>query len=135
MKHILASVVLASLALAAGPAQASKAEALEGRWTSPKRNLIINVARCGPAYCGTVVWASAVFKEQARKTGTPNLIGKQLISGVKPDGKGGYKGRAFVPRQNIYAAATVHHAGPNAMIVTGCALRVICKSQRWTRVT
>ena len=134
MKQILASLILVSLASAAAPAQAAKTDPLEGRWTSPKRNLIIKVAKCGLAYCGTVVWASAVFKEQVRKSGTPNLIGKQLISGVTPDGKGGYKGRAFVPRQNIYATATVQHAGPNAMIVKGCALRVICKSQRWTRI-
>ncbi len=134
MKHILASIALASMTAAAAPAGAVKAPHLEGRWTSPKRNLIINVDRCGSAYCGTVVWASPVFKEQARKSGTPNLVGKQLISGVTPDGRGGYKGRAFVPKQNIYAAATIQHAGPNAMIVKGCALRVICKSQRWTRI-
>jgi uncharacterized protein (DUF2147 family) len=134
MKQILASIALVSLATAAGPAQASKTPQLEGRWTSPKRNLIIEVDQCGSAYCGTVVWASAYAKEQARKSGTPNLIGKQLISGVKPDGKGGYKGRAFVPKQNIHATATIRHAGTNAMIVKGCALRVICKSQRWTRI-
>ena len=134
MKQILASIALISIAAVAGPAQASKNEALEGRWTSPKRNLVINVDQCGPAYCGTVVWASPFAKEEARKGGTPNLIGKQLISGVRPDGKGGYKGRAFLPRQNIHATATIRHAGANAMIVKGCALRVICKSQRWTRI-
>ncbi len=132
MKQLLASIAL--LSLVAGPAQASKADAFDGRWISPKRNLIINVAPCGPAHCGTVVWASSYAKDQARKSGTPNLIGKQLISGVRPDGKGGYKGRAFLPKQNIHATASIHQAGPDAMIVKGCAMRVICKSQRWTRV-
>jgi uncharacterized protein (DUF2147 family) len=134
MKQILTAVALLSLATAAHPAQASNPGSLEGRWTSPKRNLIINVAQCGAAHCGTVVWASPLAKEQARKSGTPNLVGKQLITGVRPDGQGGYKGRAFVPKQNIHATATIQHAGPNAMVVKGCALGVICKSQRWTRL-
>lgn len=132
MKQVLASIAL-FLAAAAAPA-ATAATPLEGRWTSPKRNLIINVAPCGSAYCGTVVWASASAKEQALKGGTSSLLGKQLISGVRPDGKGGYKGSAFVPKHNIRSSAAIRQAGPNAMIVKGCALSVICKSQRWTRV-
>ncbi len=134
MEHVFVSVALLSLAAVAGPAQASKASAFDGRWTSPKRNLIINIAPCGSAHCGTVVWASAFAEAEARKGGTPSLVGRQLISGVRPDGKGGYKGRAFLPKQNIHATATIRQAGPNAMIVKGCAMRVICKSQRWTRV-
>jgi uncharacterized protein (DUF2147 family) len=135
MKQLLATIALVSLAAAAGPAQATPSAPLDGRWTSPKRNLIIKVAQCGSAYCGTVVWASPFALEEARKGGTHNLVGKQLISNVRPDGKGGYKGRAFVPRQNIHATAHIRHAGSDAMIVKGCALRVICKSQRWTRVS
>ncbi len=134
MKQISVSIALLLMAGAAGPAQASNAAEIEGRWTSPKKNLIIKVAQCGPAYCGTIVWASSFAKEQARKSGTGNLIGKHLISGVRSDGKGGYKGRAFVPKQNIHANATINHAGPNAMLVKGCALVVVCKEQRWTRI-
>ena len=45
MKRILLSIAAAAVALGA-PASAS-AQALEGRWTNPKRNVIVNVARCG----------------------------------------------------------------------------------------
>ena len=62
-------------------------------------------------------------------------VGTQILSGLKSDGRGGYKGRAYVPRHKVHATATVRHAGPDALIVKGCTFGgVICKSERWTRV-
>jgi uncharacterized protein (DUF2147 family) len=122
------------LGLTAVPAWASAP--VEGRWTNPKRSVIIEVARCGQAYCGTVVWASPKAKANARKSGTENLIGKRLVSGARPVGNGVYKGRAFVPKRNIHSSATIRQTGPNTMVVEGCALAgLICKEQRWTRVS
>ena len=51
MKRTLLSIAAAAAALGA-PATAS-AQALEGKWTNPKRSVVVNVARCGEAYCGT----------------------------------------------------------------------------------
>ena len=130
MKQLFLSLI--AIATLASPASAKAA--FEGRWANPKKSVIINVAPCGDAYCGTVVWASAKAKENARKGGTANLIGTRLIENVRPAGNGVYKGRGFVPKQNIHASATVRQQGPNVMLVKGCALGVICKEQRWTRV-
>lgn len=130
MKTILLSLVLATLAAA----PASAGAAFEGRWANPKRSVILEVAPCGNAHCGTVVWASPKARENAREGGTTTLVGTRLITGIQPDGKGAYKGRGFVPKQNIHAPATIRHAGPNTMLVKGCVLAVICKEQRWTRV-
>ena len=132
MKQIFASLAALSLVGVSAPAAASAP--FEGRWANPKKSVIIEVAPCGEAYCGTVVWASEKAKANARKGGTKNLIGTRLISGVKRTGDGTYKGRGFVPKQNIHAPATVRVAGPNTLIVKGCALGFICKEQRWTRV-
>ena len=130
MNKILIAISFA--ALAAAPASAGAP--FEGRWANPKKTVIINVAPCGPAHCGTVVWASQKARDNARKGGTANLIGTRLITGIRPAGNGVYKGRAFIPKQNVHASATIRQAGPNVMIVKGCALAVICKEQRWTRV-
>ncbi len=109
---------------------------VEGRWTNPKRSVVIEVARCGPAWCGTVVAASAKAKANARKGGTANLVGTRILSGARPVRPGVYKGRAFVPRRNIHSSATMRQTGPNSMVVEGCALAgLLCREQRWTRVS
>ena len=137
MKRILTSIALAALAAsaAAAPAGASSSVApFEGRWTNSKKSVIIEVAPCGSVHCGTVVWATPKTKANARKGGTEQLVGTHLITGIRPDGKGGFKGKGFVPKRNIHAPATIRPNGPNSMIVKGCFLGIICKEQRWTRV-
>src|SRR5687767_2291288 len=131
MKRYLLALLLLILGTMPVAAQAS----VEGRWTNPKRSVVIEVGRCGQAWCGTVVWASPKAKANARKGGTENLIGTKILSGARPVGKGVYKGRGFVPKRNIHAPATIRQTGPNSMVVEGCALiGLLCKEQRWTRI-
>lgn len=121
-----------SLALIALPSAAVSAP-IEGKWQNPKDSVIVNVIPCGAeTYCGRVTWASPKAK---RKADGRLRVGTQLLSGLKADGRGGYKGRAYEPRRQIRANATIRNAGRNALIVRGCALGgLICKAQRWTRV-
>lgn len=124
--------LLSSLSLAAAPASA---QALEGQWTNYKKNVVVQVERCGSAYCGRVVQASAKAKEKARKGGTPNLVGTQILTGLTPIGNGKFRGRAFVPKRNIHATATVRQVSDDVMQVQGCVLGgLLCDSERWTRV-
>src|SRR4028118_757646 len=126
---------ISALLFASLSAPATAQASVEGRWTNPKRSIVIEVSRCGPAWCGTVVQATAKAKANARKGGTQNLIGTRILSGARPVGKGVYKGRGFIPRRNISAPATIRQRGPNVMEVEGCALGgLLCKEQRWTRV-
>ena len=128
-------IAFALLFLAAVPAAALASAPVEGRWTNPKRSVVIEVGRCGAAWCGTVVWATAKARANARKGGTANLIGTRILSAARPVGPNTYKGRAFVPRRNIHSSATIRQTGPNAMVVEGCALAgLLCKEQRWIRV-
>ena len=127
MKRILLSIAAAAVAFA--PTAAS-AQALEGKWTNPKRSIIVNVARCGDAFCGTVSWASAKNREKGAEPGT------RVLSGLKPQGSGVYKGKAYEPKRNISGSATVRQVSPNVMVVRGCAVAgLLCKEQRWTRVS
>ena len=48
------------------PAAASAPASVDGRWTNPKRSVIIDVGRCGEAWCGTVVWATPKAKAIAK---------------------------------------------------------------------
>lgn len=127
MKRILLSIAAAAVALT--PAAAS-AQALEGKWTNPKRSVIVHVARCGDAYCGTVSWASEKNREKGTEPGT------RVLSELRPKGDGTYKGRAYEPKHNITGSATVRQVSPNVMVVRGCAVvGLLCKEQRWTRVS
>ena len=127
MKRILSSIAAVAVALA--PAAAS-AQALEGKWTNPKRSVVVHVAPCGNAYCGTVSWASAKNRAKGTEPGT------RVLSDLRPAGAGIYKGRAYELKRNITGSATVHQTGPNVMVVKGCAVAgLFCKEQRWTRVS
>jgi uncharacterized protein (DUF2147 family) len=128
MKKILAKAGLVLIVLGA-PTLAS-AQNLEGKWANPKKSVIVNVARCGDAYCGTVSWATV---KNRGKGATP---GTRVLSDLKPQGAGVYKGSAFEPKRNLRGSATVHQVGDNVMIVKGCAIMgLFCKEQRWTRIS
>lgn len=120
-----------------GCASAAAATApIEGRWTNPKRNVIIQVEPCGGAYCGKVAWASDKAKSKARHGGTANLVGARLMTGFRPVGNGAYKGRAFDPKRGLHGTATIRPVGENGLEVRGCAfIGLLCKTQRWTRVS
>ena len=133
MKQILFKAITAVTLL--GVPAAAFAAPLEGRWANPKRSVVVQVAQCGNAYCGTVIRASDKAKANARKAGTQNLVGTRILSGLKPAGDNRYKGKVFVPKRNIFASATVRQVGANVMEVEGCVIGgLLCDEQRWTRV-
>lgn len=115
-------------------AQAATAAPIEGRWRSPGGNSIIDVARCGEGWCGTVAWASARAKKDAAKA-TDQLVGTQLLSDVKDAGEGRWIGRIFIPDRNMRLTAKIAMAPGGELQVSGClAGKALCKSQLWTPV-
>ena len=129
MIRILTKALLVLTAIAV-PVCASAQAALEGKWANPKKSVIVNVAKCGDALCGTVSWASAKNRDKGATPGT------RVLSDLKPLGDGTYRGRAYEPKRKINGSAIVSQQGPNVMVVKGCALmNLICKEQRWTRVS
>ena len=135
MNRILAHIALVAVA-AAVPVTASAQAALEGHWRNPKGSVIVKVAPCGNAYCGFVVQASPKAKATARRGGTPELIGTQILSSMRPTGDGTYKGIAFDPKRNIRAPATIRLQGSETLVIKGCLISgFICKEQRWTRIS
>lgn len=135
MKKIFARTALVLLA-ATLPASAFAETALSGQWKNPRGSVVVRLGPCGNAICGVVIGASEHAKETARKGGTANLIGTRILSGLRPTADGTFKGQAFDPKRNIHAPATVRLLGRDALEVQGCAmLGLVCKEQRWTRVS
>ncbi len=134
MKKILLTATLSAM-LAAWPSAALAKAPIEGRWVNPKGSVTVRVAPCGNAYCATVIDASAKAQATARKGGTQSLIGTRVMSDFRPRGDGTYRGRAFDPKRNIRAPATIRMIGDSTLVVRGCVISgIICKEQRWTKV-
>ena len=69
----------------------------------------------------------------AKRALTP---GTRVLSNLRPAGDGIYKGSAFDPKRDMGGSATVRQLGPDVMVVKACALlNLVCKEQRWTRVS
>jgi len=114
--------------LAADPAP------VEGRWKNPSGRVVVAIEACGEALCGTVISATESARADARRGGTEQLVGTQLMSGFTPAGPGTWRGRMFVPDLNHRSKAELRLLGDSQLKVTGCAVgRMICKSQLWTR--
>ena len=121
------SAVLLALA-----AQAAPLASIEGQWRSPGGNSIIGVAPCGSSLCGTVIWASARAKQDARKA-TDQLIGTQILTGLQQKGDG-WQGRLFIPDKNMRVTAKIRLMNEGQLKVAGCALgKSLCKSAVWSR--
>ena len=120
----------AAFALAATAALA--ADPIEGLWQTQADEgafAFVAVKPCGPAFCGTIV---KTFKGKDEYQ-SPNL-GKQIVTGMTPDGSGGYKGKVLRPADNkVYNGKAAVSGG--TMKLSGCvAGGLICKSQTWTRL-
>lgn len=129
MKQIFAKTVFLLAALAV-PVTASAKAAIEGQWKNPKGSVMVRVAPCGAAYCGTISWASSKNRDKGATPGT------RVLSDLRAAGDDTYRGRAYEPKRGVSGSATIRQVGPNVMIVRGCAIAgLLCKEQRWIRVS
>lgn len=107
---------------------------IEGRWKNPSGRVTVLIEACGEDYCGSVIATAESARADARRGGTTNLVGTQLMSGFKLAGPGKWRGRMFVPDINHRSKAELRLIGADQLKVTGCMVgRMICKSQLWTR--
>jgi uncharacterized protein (DUF2147 family) len=82
-----------------------------------------------------VASASDKAKADARRGGTPDLVGTELLHNFTATGPSRWKGSIFVPDIRRRSKAEIIQLDENRMRVRGCAVvRVLCKSQVWTRV-
>lgn len=105
-----------------------------GVWRNPKNSVHVEIKPCGGGHaCGVVVWANEDAKADARKGGTPNLVGLQLLRDFALQKSGSWKGKVFVPDLNMTLGGTADFPDATTMKAKGCLL-MFCKSQTWRRV-
>ena len=131
----LAFSILASLALAS-PALAQGQEPT-GTYLSETGDTRVRIARCGGAYCGTIVAVRGETKDvnnpdPALKT--RNLVGVRMISDIRPSGDG-FEGSLYNYKDGRTYSGRMSFSAGNAMQLSGCVLGgLICRTQTWTRV-
>jgi uncharacterized protein (DUF2147 family) len=123
----------AALALAALAPPSAVAEPVLGLWrTEPDgkgQTGHVRFRACGSAYCGTIVAAHDSSGQQI----TTENVGRQVVSGLSPQGAGTYEGRVFVPIMGQDFPATIEVAG-ETMELQACNAIGICRSRTWRRV-
>ncbi|RWX75968.1 DUF2147 domain-containing protein [Neorhizobium lilium] len=107
-------VLAAAMALFA--AQAGAAEPIEGNWKTASGETA-QIAKCGSAFCVTL------------KTG--KHAGKQI--GSLAGTKGEYTGEITDPANDKTYSGSGSVSG-NSLKMTGCVMKILCKSQTWSRL-
>lgn len=114
-------------------ASAAPADQIEGLWLHPENSVIIHLAPCGQAICGTVTWANERAKKAASR-GIDQLVGARLLTDLRPRDNGQWRGKLFVPDLNVRVNGKLTPIKPNKLRVSGCLIGgMICGSQVWTR--
>ena len=131
------AVLAATTGLAtAAPASAQDVPFTYGVWRNPKNSVHVEIKPCGGGRaCGNVVWANADAQADARKGGTANLIGLQLLRDFQLQKNGSWRGKVFVPDLNMTLSGTADFPNATTMKAKGCLIgAILCKSQTWKRV-
>jgi uncharacterized protein (DUF2147 family) len=111
---MLKSLIAATLILSSTAAFA--AEPIVGKWKAPGGG-IVNIAPCSSGFCATVISG----QHKGKDAGTMNG------SGAK------YEGTVTDPRDNNTYSGSADVQG-DKLNLTGCALKILCKTQVWVRV-
>ncbi|HET8827480.1 MAG TPA: DUF2147 domain-containing protein [Terriglobales bacterium] len=108
---------------------------LSGYWTNESRTVVVLVAPCAAtAFCGTVQSASDKARADARRGGTANLIGTELLHEFVQVAPGRWKGTLFVPDLRKRTKAEIIQLESDRLRIRGCAVgQILCKSQLWIR--
>ncbi|MCB8822072.1 DUF2147 domain-containing protein [Microvirga rosea] len=128
-----AAMILLSLA---GSAQAQSTDP-SGTYLSESRETRVRVAKCGSAYCGTIVAVEGETKDVNNPDPNlkgRNLVGVQMISNLQPSGEG-FTGQLYNYKDGKTYTGKMSFQGGKAMQLSGCILGgLVCRSQTWTKV-
>ncbi len=132
-KAILAAFGLVMLAL---PAQAQPADP-SGTYLSETGETRVRIARCGAAYCGTIISVQG----EAKDVNNPdpnlkgrNLVGIQMISNIQPTSDG-FTGQLYNYKDGRTYSGKMSFASGKSMQLSGCVFGgLICRSQTWAKV-
>ncbi len=123
------------LVLLALPASAQPADP-SGTYLSETGETQVRIAKCGTAYCGTIISVQGEAKDMNNpdpKLKGRNLVGIQMISNIQPSGDG-FTGQLYNYKDGKTYTGKMTFAG-KSMQLSGCVLGgLICRAQTWAKV-
>jgi uncharacterized protein (DUF2147 family) len=101
MKRIVVLLTTLTLMAWAAPVIAQDVDAVLGEWYTEDKTSAVEIYKCGPHYCGKIVW----LKNPNNEDGTPKvddenpdealrdrpLLGLEILEGFRAEGGGKYK--------------------------------------------
>lgn len=107
-----------------------------GIYLSESGETRVRIAKCGQAYCGTIISVQGDAKDvnnpEASLRGR-SLVGVQMISNIHPSGNG-FTGQLYNYKDGKTYTGKLSFAG-KSMQLSGCVLGgLICRSQTWAKL-
>ncbi|HZH52589.1 MAG TPA: DUF2147 domain-containing protein [Microvirga sp.] len=107
-----------------------------GTYLSESGETRVRIARCGQAYCGTIVGVQGDAKDANNPDPAlrgRSLVGVQMISNLKPSGDG-FTGQLYNYKDGKTYTGKMSFQG-KSMQLSGCVLGgLICRSQTWAKL-
>ena len=135
-------VIAVTFVLFAAPAFAADPT---GTWLTADGEAKVQIAVCGQAYCGRIVWLKEPDDPQTRQPKLDKLnknilnrsrpiVGLQIMSGMEASGANMWKGSLYNPEDGNTFSGSLAMQGADRMKLEGCVLAIFCRSEVWTRV-
>jgi uncharacterized protein (DUF2147 family) len=124
---------LAAAFLMAGPALADGAQR---RWLTASGNVEVEIAPCGEALCGKVarVLANRSMSDPGKAAGgKPATLGLEILTDLRPDGAGHWKGRIYNRENGKTYDCLVSPQGENLTVRAYVLLPAFGQTQVWRR--
>lgn len=140
---VLAVVSLTGMPFAAhGLPDQTRPEQAMGRWSTPSRHGVVEIAACGSSICGRLMESDHIrtnpaYPDSANRDPALRsraLKGLTILQGFRRDGEGWSGGTIYNPEDGGTYKATVTLADANTLKLKGCIVWPLCKTQTWKRI-
>lgn len=130
--------MLAALLLTTG----ATPEAALGRWLTPARHAVVEIARCGPSVCGRLVASDGLLaspppldtRNHDPALRTRPMRGLLMLQGFTWQDGAWTGGTLYNPLDGGTYRGTLTTLDADHLRLKGCIFWPLCRSQTWTRV-
>ena len=135
-KAILCAIVIAGFATGASAAE------VDGLWQGPIRHVVVRVEACGEGICGYIVTSDGIklnpdlpdAKNKDPKLRSRPVKGLALFYDLKGGPSKWSGGHIYNPDDGYTYAGSVELKDHDKLVLKGCVLGFVCKSQQWVRI-
>ncbi|MEO1657484.1 MAG: DUF2147 domain-containing protein [Pseudomonadota bacterium] len=125
------TALISAAAMAAASQTPSPMEAVAGDWVTSDESAIVRLFACADqpeALCGHMIWIEDPAWVEDR------FLGGEIISDFRFDGGAWRKGHLTNPEDGNVYRGSIRLEEEGKLKLKGCALRILCKSETWSRL-